>query len=241
MIQLDVYMTSAQEVAFDPAVPNKNVSNTQDLSCEGKKPYVSAKKNKAYDELISKTQAAYGRVLGLRARFEQISSLLGMSDNFESSGRLLFLKPGKMNWEYESPKKQKFVSNGSKVWFYEPDVNQVTIGELSKSFDSQVPVSFLLGVGQIAETFDGLNACLSDKGIILDLKPKAVQPNLKSFTLLLDKNTFLPLGARIVDSGDTSTQFVFFDLTPVDNLNPEEFEFVIPSGVDIVNHSKKEE
>lgn len=196
----------------------------------------SAKKINNGQEIIKKTQKSYQKVLGLSATFEQSSVLLGMAGSFQSTGTLKFMRQGKMYWEYLTPKPQKFISDGETVWFYEPDVNQVTIGKLTKSFDSQVPVSFLLGVGDLEESFTAADACKVDSGYLLKLKPKDPQPNLKEFSLLVDSDAFLPIGAKIVDSGDTSTQFVFEDLKQVKSFDPDQFNFDPPPGVDVVRH-----
>ncbi len=214
------FMGAAQAIAEDHGV----------FSC------VDKKKIKNGLEIVRKSQSAYQAVSGLSAQFEQNSILLGMADTFKSSGSLKFLRPGKMNWEYTAPKIQKFVSNGETVWFYEPDVNQVTVGKLSKTFDSQVPVSFLLGVGDLEQSFDAKEVCIGPDGIILKLNSKVEQPNLKSFSLLLDPKTYLPIGARIVDAGDTSTEFIFKDLKQETMQDDSLFTFEPPSGVDIVNH-----
>ncbi len=196
----------------------------------------NAKKVKNGQEIIKKTQSSYKKVLGLAADFEQSSVLLGMADAFQSTGTLKFMRQGRMNWEYLTPKPQKFISDGETVWFYEPEVNQVTIGKLTKSFDSQVPVSFLLGVGDIEKSFSATEACKIQEGYLLKLKPKEPQPNLKEFSLLVDSVEYLPIGAKIVDSGDTSTQFVFKNLKQVESFNSDQFRFVPPDGVDVVRH-----
>ena len=186
--------------------------------------------------LIKKVQNAYNGVDGLRSSFRQKSSLLGMPESFNSRGSLMFLRPGKMNWKYEAPKVQSFVSDGETVWYYEPEVNQVTVGKLSQSFDTQVPVSFLLGVGKIDESFDPVSRCKVKGYELLNLKPKGKQGNLKSFSLLVDGKTYLPAGAKMLDSSDTSTEFLFSELKVDNSISPEEFSFTPPEGVDIVKH-----
>lgn len=198
------------------------------FSCDGKKILANG------SEVIKKSQNAYKKVSGLSADFEQKSVLLGMTANYQSSGTLKFLRPGKMDWEYLVPKVQKFVSDGEQVWFYEPELNQVSTGKLVKSFDSQVPVSFLLGVGDLDKSFSASKVCSSKHHAILFLKPIEPQPNLKEFVLLLDANTYLPAGAKIVDAGETSTEFVFKNIKLENNFDPNTFKFNPPSGVDVV-------
>lgn len=187
-------------------------------------------------KILPSVQSSYNEIKGLKARFFQVSTLLGMGNSHISMGQVQFLKPGKMNWKYISPSPQDFITDGKKVWYYEPSVNQLTIGELTSTFSSDVPVSFLLGIGKITESFSLKKACKNKEGILLVLEPLNQDQNLKAFSLLVDQNSFLPIGARLVDVGDTSTEFLFRDVNTKDVPEEKEFNFITPDGVDVVHH-----
>lgn len=185
-------------------------------------------------DYLNKTQSSYKEVASLKASFIQFSRILGMTDDIESSGEIVFKKPGKMDWNYKLPDVQRFISDGDTVWFYEPKVNQVTVGQLTKSFSSDVPVSFLLGLGELSSSFDLISTCQTLEGYLFELKPKSESSSFKSFSLLVSKSDFIPSGAKILDQGDTLTQFVFTNVRTKEPVEDKHFIYSPPSGVDIV-------
>ncbi|HMO18622.1 MAG TPA: outer membrane lipoprotein chaperone LolA [Oligoflexia bacterium] len=188
------------------------------------------------ESILPRVQTSYAALSGLGADFSQRSKLLGMGDSLISSGRLLFQRPGKMNWEYLEPNPQHFITDGVHVWYYEPMVNQVTVGELTSTFSSEIPVSFLLGIGRLDDSFELKSVCKNSGGILLELTPRLEDKNLKKFLLLVSEKSFLPIGASVLDVGDTSTEFLFTDLRENPEFGGKEFEFTPPKGVDIVKH-----
>lgn len=194
----------------------------------------SSVKSNEGQELLAKTQTAYAAVNTLQAKFAQFSKVLGMTENIPSSGNIIFKKPGKMDWNYQEPDEQRFISDGETVWFYEPKVNQVTIGQLNKSFSSDVPVSFLIGLGEISKSFTLSSTCISELGYVFELAPISETSSFKTFYLLVSRDTYIPHGAKIIDQGDTLTQFIFSDVRVGEDVLDKHFYFQTPKGVDIV-------
>ena len=67
----------------------------------------------------------------IQQRYQSISSFTGefvqtSIRNDEDSipvvaeGKVSFLRPGKMRWEYETPEEQLLVTDGKTVWLYDP-------------------------------------------------------------------------------------------------------------------------
>ncbi|MEY2395229.1 MAG: outer rane lipoprotein carrier protein, partial [Acidobacteriaceae bacterium] len=54
-------------------------------------------------------------------------------------------KPGKMRWEYRSPREKLFVSDGKDAWFYVPADRQARKTAAKKLEDVRSPLAFLLG------------------------------------------------------------------------------------------------
>ena len=156
------------------------------------------------------------------------------TEAIKSSGLATFKMPGKMNWEYHTPDNKKFISDSETVWFYEPQVNQVTVGELKKSFDTEVPAMFMLGIGKISETFNLLSGCDTTAGRLLVMSPKNQASSLKTLSLLVSKSTYVPIGARMTDVSDTINEFLFKDLVIDKEIVDSSFVFVPPSDSDII-------
>src|SRR5579872_187833 len=73
------------------------------------------------------------------------------------SGTLWLKKPGKMRWEYRSPKEKLFVSDGKDAWFYVPDDKQARKQSAKKLEDIRSPLAFLLGKTKLEKELAGLS------------------------------------------------------------------------------------
>lgn len=61
------------------------------------------------------------------------------------AGKVYFLRPGKMRWEYESPEKNLFLVDGKNAWFYVPADHTVTRVPAKESTDWRTPLALLAG------------------------------------------------------------------------------------------------
>src|SRR5438034_7258589 len=97
----------------------------------------------------------YNRLRTLQAEFTEIYRGSGIERT--ESGTLWLKKPGKMRWEYRSPKEKLFVSNGKDAWFYVPDDRQARKGAAKKLEDVRSPLAFLLGKTKLEKELHGLS------------------------------------------------------------------------------------
>lgn len=201
------------------------------------------------DELPKKEQGGllkdvgnrYRDITDLKSRFEQHSYFLGLDQRVVSHGQVAFKKPGMMDWVYADPEPQRFVADGQTLWFHQPEQNQVTIGAFTQAFSSDLPVSFLLGIGNLEEDFTLKRACNSSRGIVIELEPKKKDTSLDQFSLLVSKQDRQPLGAKVVDAGGNETEIVFDGTQFNVGVDQKQFEFEIPKGTDIVRWDREQE
>src|SRR5947207_1854290 len=97
----------------------------------------------------------YNHILTLQAEFTELYRGAGMERR--ESGTLWLKKPGKMRWEYRSPKEKLFVSDGKNVWFYVPGDQQVRRSWLRDLDDLRSPLAFLLGKTRLEKELQGLS------------------------------------------------------------------------------------
>jgi outer membrane lipoprotein carrier protein len=104
-------------------------------------------------------QTRYEGIRDIRANFEQVSE----SATFDGqslmtpdpkTGRVVFAKPGKMRWTYLEPEPSVVVSDGRTLWIYDIEAESATRLQVTKGFLSGAALQFLLGDGQILESFD---------------------------------------------------------------------------------------
>jgi outer membrane lipoprotein carrier protein len=102
----------------------------------------------------------YNHLHTLQAEFTEVYRGAGMART--ESGTLWLekgglKKPGKMRWEYRSPREKLFVSDGKDAWFYVPDDRQARRTDARKLDDVRSPLAFLLGKSKLEKELQGLS------------------------------------------------------------------------------------
>jgi outer membrane lipoprotein-sorting protein len=153
---------------------------------------------------------------------------------------MLFAKPGKMRWSYKTPRLQEVVIRDGELWMYQPDKGQVMIDSVGAVLLSALPVSFLMGIGNVTKDFDLVSACRTAAGIAVSLVPhkdasiKEKEEALEGFILLIDEHKQVPQGAKIMSVGGNTTAIVFENLQlNVPDIPAGRFVLEYPKGVDI--------
>src|SRR2546422_3541110 len=97
----------------------------------------------------------YNHLRSLQAEFTELYRGSGMERT--ESGTLWLKKPGKMRWEYRSPREKLFVSDGHDAWFYVPGDRQARKTPVRKLDDLRSPLAFLLGKTNLQKELQGLS------------------------------------------------------------------------------------
>src|ERR1700722_9738719 len=105
--------------------------------------------------LAAAVDAHYNHLKTLQTEFTEVYRGSGM-DRTES-GTLWLKKPGKMRWEYRSPRVKLFVSDGKDAWFYVPEDRQARKTTAKKLDDIRSPLAFLLGKTKLEKELTGLS------------------------------------------------------------------------------------
>lgn len=188
-------------------------------------------------ELI-KVQNDYAKVKTLRASFHQRSFAAALEMTELSSGEVYFLNPGKMRWHYKHPEEQIFVVKEETLMLYQKTENQVIIDRFSKVLISDLPVSFLMGLGDLQRDFRVESGCKNVDGIVLHLIPSGKEQKdqqLSGFSLLVEPERAFPKGVKIVDVGGNQTTIWLSDIVLNSELGETLFELDYPKGADLVD------
>ncbi len=189
-------------------------------------------------EVAAKVQKAYEVINGYEASFTQtyVAKAFGV-DKKESTGTVTFVKPGKMRWEYKTPKGNLVVSDGTTLWSYTPTENQARKMAVK---DSQMPtaLSFLQGKGDLTKDF---NLSLAAKqnmegGYVLEAKPKVATNLYQTVLFYVDGTTFQVRSVLIQDPQDNRNKFVFEKPTVNGKIEASVFVWTPPKGVTIVTN-----
>lgn len=190
--------------------------------------------------LVSKVQETYQSVRALTGKFVQDSYLASLDTSENSAGEVAFKKPGMMRWQYKYPEKQLFVVKDETLWFYQPNERQVTIDSLKKVLLSDLPVGFLIGIGDLTKEFEVRAACEASVGIVIDFVPKRRssdqgEQQLAGFSLMVERGSLLPKGSEVIDVAGNVTSIVIEELVRDGELNAEMFLPTFPRGTDITD------
>ena len=181
----------------------------------------------------------YNRLQTLQAQFTETYRGAGM-DRTES-GTLLLKKPGKMRWEYRSPKEKVFLSDGQTAWFYVPDDRQARKTPVKKLDDLRSPLAFLLGKTKLEKELKGLSLAPDVPGaapgdVVLRGVPKALADRVSAIVIEVTPNHEI---ARIIveEADGAETEYSLSDQEENGQISDEQFKFVPPPGTEVINES----
>src|SRR5215469_16806854 len=180
--------------------------------------------------------AHYNHLRSLEAEFTETYRGSGMDRS--ESGTLWLKKPGKMRWEYRSPKEKLFVSNGKDAWFYVPDDRQARKEAAKKLEDIRSPLAFMLGKTKLEKELQGLSAApditpLQPGNIVLRGVPKAFAERISEIVLEITPESRI---VRLVmqEVNGASTEYRFNDQKEDLAIADHRFDFQAPRGTEVV-------
>jgi outer membrane lipoprotein carrier protein len=147
-------------------------------------------------------------------------------------------KPGKMRWEYRSPKVKLFVSDGKDAWFYVPDDRQARRSEARKLDDIRSPLAFLLGKSKLEKELQGLSlapdvAPLAAGAVVLRGVPSALADRISE--ILLEVTPEHRISRIVMNEVDGSvTEYRFTDQKENEAIPDGRFAFTPPPGTETV-------
>jgi outer membrane lipoprotein carrier protein len=186
----------------------------------------------------------YNHLRTLETQFTEIYRGAGMERT--ESGTLWLAKgglkkPGKMRWEYRSPRAKLFVSDGRDAWFYVPGDRQARRTEARKLEDIRSPLAFLLGKSKLAKELHGLSFApdlqpVEAGDFMLRGVPQALADRVSEIRLEVTP------GHRIVrividDVDGSSTEYRFSDEKENEAIAESQFRFIPPPGTETVESS----
>lgn len=181
----------------------------------------------------------YNHLRSLQAEFTE--TYRGAGTERTESGSLWLKKPGKMRWEYRSPKEKLFLSDGKDAWFYLPGDRQVRRTSVRKLDDLRSPLGFLLGKTRLDKELDGLSAApdvapMTPGNTVLRGVPKGMADRINEVVLEITPDYRI---ARIQfeEADESVTEYRFSEQRENGEIADQRFRFTPPPGVEIVDES----
>jgi outer membrane lipoprotein carrier protein len=179
----------------------------------------------------------YNHLRSLQAEFTEIYRGAGMERT--ESGTLWLKKPGKMRWEYRSPREKLFLSDGKDAWFYVPGERQVRRTAVKKLDDLRSPLAFLLGKTKLEKELQGLSlapdvAPLAVGDVVLRGVPKSLADRVSQVLLEITPEHWI--SRILIEEVDGSvTEYRFNSQNEDVAVADQRFRFTAPDGVEVID------
>jgi len=178
----------------------------------------------------------YNSLNSLETQFSEQYQGGGMSR--VESGTMWIKKPGKMLWQYSTPRPKVFVTDGKTAWFYVPGEKQARRAAVKKLDDLRSPLRYLLGRSKLEKEFNALSLApdqrpINDGGIVLRGIPRGMEDRVSM--VLLEVTPENRLSRIYIEELDGSqTDFRFKEQKENVPVADSRFSFKPPAGVEVM-------
>jgi len=193
--------------------------------------------NERLGALVERIKYEQQRLKTLEAKFEQHqeSSLLAAPET--STGVFSYAAPDSVRWEYQAPNPISVVIKGDQMTTWYRDLKRAELLKVGR-YSNQV-FKYLGASGSMKSLLDYFTVTLGTspkKGepVRLDLVPRyqRIAKRLKSMTIWIDDEIYMPVRLRYVEADGDVTEYKFTGLKRNGNIPPDRFVLQIPKGVE---------
>ncbi|MEX3612178.1 MAG: outer membrane lipoprotein chaperone LolA [Burkholderia sp.] len=152
-----------------------------------------------------------------------------LTDN--SSGSVVFSRPGRFVWSYEKPYQQLLQADGDTLYVYDKDLNQVTERKLSGALGAS-PAAILFGSNDVERNYTLRDA--GEKGGIdwVEMQPKSQDTQFQRIGIGFKGGTLAAMELHDVFGNVTLLTFTNMQTNPA--LPADIFCFAVPKGADVI-------
>jgi outer membrane lipoprotein carrier protein len=186
------------------------------------------------EAIVDSLQKNYDATADFTADFRQETEVKNLNRTLKASGKLSFKRPGKMLWLYDEPKNQFVLADGNHLYFYQPEQNQVIKSPLKNAFRGDIPLSFLLGLGNLKKDFNATLKASEPNQNVLRLEPKGEAGGYSEILIGVSKPAADILWVSVRDAANNLTTLRFSNMRKGVGLKDSLFQVQIPKGADVV-------
>jgi outer membrane lipoprotein carrier protein len=186
--------------------------------------------------IADRVQAFYDKAKTYQASFKQRYTIYAYNRTKDSSGTVVFAKPGKMQWKYTS-NGNVVVSDGKQIKIYEPDNRQMYVQKVNKT---QYPaaLAFLMGNGSMKASFvlaklDSVKLEFPG-GHVLLATPKDPTPAYQKILFYIDAKTYQVRRVLLIDAQKNRNRFDFVAARVNEVVDNGTFNFTPPPGTNTI-------
>jgi outer membrane lipoprotein carrier protein len=186
------------------------------------------------EQIVDSLQKNYDATVDFIADFRQETQVRTLNRSLKAWGKLTFKRPGKMHWRYEEPKGQFVLADGKNLYFYQPEQNQVIKSPLKNAFRSDIPLSFLLGIGNLKKDFNATLKGTEENHYVLRLEPRGESGGFSEVLVGVSRSTSDILWVSVRDAVNNITTIRFSGMRKGVGAQESLFHFQVPDGADVV-------
>jgi len=190
--------------------------------------------DRSAEQIVDSLQKNYDATADFVADFRQETDVKTLNRSLKAWGKLTFKRPGKMIWRYEEPKGQFVLADGKNLYFYQPEQNQVIKSPLKNAFRSDIPLSFLLGIGNLKRDFNATLKGIEENQYVLLLEPRGESGGFSEVLVGVSRTTSDLLWVSVRDAVNNLTTIRLSGMRKGVGVQESLFQFEIPEGADLV-------
>lgn len=145
----------------------------------------------------------------------------------ESSGSFLMQRPGMLRWETLEPFPQLLTTDGASLWMYDPDLEQVTVSNVSAQLMQTPAVIFAGDLDELKRQYQVSSTEVDH----YTLRPTDGDNNFQRLDLVFDAGLLKAM--KILDGFGQTTEFDLEQVVRAESLPLEQFQFEPPPGADV--------
>lgn len=166
--------------------------------------------NVEVEALIDKMQQVYKDSRSFVADFEQTYHNVAFGRSERSQGKISYLRPGRMRFDYSAPSRKSFVVDGQALWVVQTEDKQAMVDRCFKSDALTSSLTFLFGQGDLRAQFLIQAAAQAPAGQLrLLLDPKKAQGAYQKLILDVDAASGRVVASTVVDHQGNLNRFAF--------------------------------
>jgi outer membrane lipoprotein carrier protein len=187
--------------------------------------------------LVDRVKVEQSHLKTLEAKFTQTQKSAMLVAPETSTGSFSFAAPDRVRWEYTSPNPISVVIKGDQMTTWYHDLKRADLLKVGR-YSNQV-FKYLGASGSMDSLVEYFTVRLSappKKGAPyqMELIPRfsRISKRIKSMTLWIDDESFLPVRLRYVEADGDATEYKFSEMKKNAEVPEDRFVLKIPKGVE---------
>lgn len=188
--------------------------------------------NEAADSLLAQLKP----INNLSASFQQQTFDKNTKPLQQQNGHFVVKKSGEFRWSVNAPYEQLIVSDGKTLHIYDPDLEQLTIKKADTKVQMVPLLLFSHNADEILSQYDISlvnTEATSVNNRVYELSPKQSGNLFEGLRIVFSSGT--PKQLEITDSLKQVTRVEFGAVMLNKSLMQDDFQFVVPEGIDIID------